>query len=77
MPYYKNHRNLEIYFEVINGGENRFPLIFVHGYGSSLNMFHHQIEQLKPYFQLILIDAEGHGKSDKADSEIKGNLLKI
>jgi pimeloyl-ACP methyl ester carboxylesterase len=76
MPYIQNRRRLNIYYEVINAEKQLPPLIFVHGFGSSLSMFARQITALEPYFRLILFDAEGHGKSEKAEEDLQENLVK-
>ena len=47
MPYFVNKNNLEIYYQIFNSHGNEFPVIFVHGYGSSLAMFEQQIPFLE------------------------------
>jgi 3-oxoadipate enol-lactonase len=75
MPFFLNHHNLDIYYEVINNEKDFLPLIFVHGWGSSFSMFQYQISLLRNYYKLILFDAEGHGKSQKPKTDIYENLI--
>lgn len=73
MPYFRNHNNLNLYYEFINGKDqnllDKLPVIFLHGFGSSANFFQEQVRILKKEFRLLLFDAEGHGKSDKNPKE--------
>lgn len=39
-------------------------LTFVHGAGGSSTIWHKQIKDLQPYFNLLLIDLRGHGRSN-------------
>ena len=75
MPYFRDPQNIEIYFEVVNEGENLPPLIFIHGYGSSLSIFGNQVKVLKQYFKILLFDARNHGHSDKIRLDLQENLL--
>ena len=63
MPYAKNG-DINIYYEVEGEGT---PLVLAHGGGDSMSMFRRTgyVEALKDVFKLILIDARGHGQSDK------------
>jgi pimeloyl-ACP methyl ester carboxylesterase len=63
MPYVSNN-GVSIYYEVEGQGP---PLVLAHGIGAS-----HQdwrdvgwVDALKDSYQLILVDARGHGRSDK------------
>ena len=40
-------------------------LTFVHGAGGSSTIWYKQIKELKPYFNLLLIDLRGHGMSNQ------------
>lgn len=40
-------------------------LTFVHGAGGSSTIWYKQVKALKPFFNLLLIDLRGHGKSNK------------
>lgn len=69
MPYaISQHHNqsFKICYEII-GDSNKPPLIFAHGNGNCLDDWKILgfVERLSPYFQLILMDAIGYGKSDK------------
>jgi pimeloyl-ACP methyl ester carboxylesterase len=63
MPYV-NHGALRIHYEVEGTGE---PLVLQHGFILSLKRWYAlgYVDALKPKFRLILIDARGHGESDK------------
>lgn len=73
MPYFRNHNNLNLYYEFLNGKDpylsDKLPVIFLHGFGSSANFFQEQVRVLKKELRLLLFDAEGHGKSDKNPKE--------
>jgi pimeloyl-ACP methyl ester carboxylesterase len=63
MPY-ANNDGVRIYFETIGSGP---PLILHHGYTASGRCWKEEgyVGQLKEEHLLILMDARGHGKSDK------------
>ena len=63
MPYVKN-QGLRLYYQVEGEGP---PLILQHGFGDTLKSWYElgYIEALKDEHRLILIDARGHGASDK------------
>ena len=63
MPYADND-GTRIHYHVEGNGP---PLILQHGFTSSLKNWyaHGYVEPLKAAYQLILIDARGHGESDK------------
>ena len=63
MPY-TNNQNTRIHYQLEGSGP---PLVLQHGYTSSIERWHEcgYVELLKLHFQLILIDARGHGLSDK------------
>jgi len=72
MPYAKSG-DFNIYYEVEGKGE---PITFQHGLTNSLEDWRDfgYVEKLKGDYQLILIDALGHGKSDKPhDSRYYGS----
>jgi len=68
MPYSIN-KGVKIYFETRGDG---IPLVLQHGYTSSLNRWKEcgYVEALKDRFELILIDARGHGLSDKPHRKV-------
>ena len=41
------------------------PLLLIHGLGSSLQDWEHQVDAFADQFQVIALDLRGHGKSDK------------
>lgn len=63
MPYAIN-QGTKIYYEVEGEGP---PIVFVHGAMGNTTMWtgYGYVERLKHQFQVILLDARGHGKSDK------------
>jgi pimeloyl-ACP methyl ester carboxylesterase len=63
MPY-ANNDGIRIYYEIEGSGPS---LVLHHGYTSSLQAWHENgyVAALKDRFRLILIDARGHGRSDK------------
>jgi pimeloyl-ACP methyl ester carboxylesterase len=63
MPYV-NSQGLRIHYQVEGDGP---PLVFQHGFGDSLESRYElgYVDALKDDCQLILIDARGHGTSDK------------
>ena len=63
MPYV-NNQGVRIHYEVDGEGP---PLVLQHGLGGNLGMWHEtgHVKTLKDNYRLILIDARGHGASDK------------
>ncbi len=63
MPFVDNH-GISIRYELIGDGP---PLLMMHGYSGNLQRWKSlgYVESLVEKFQLILIDARGHGQSDK------------
>ena len=63
MPYAKNG-DVNIYYEVEGEGQ---PLVMMHGFTGDLSSWRSEgyVDSLKNECQLILMDARGHGKSDK------------
>ena len=63
MPYAKN-QNFLIHYQIEGEGP---PLVLQHGFSNSLNTWYEcgYVDQLKHDYRLILIDALGHGNSDK------------
>ncbi|HEY96310.1 MAG TPA: alpha/beta fold hydrolase [Dehalococcoidia bacterium] len=59
-----NNDGIKIYYEVEGAGP---PVILHHGFAGSIEDWREfgYVEHLKNDYQLILIDARGHGKSDK------------
>jgi pimeloyl-ACP methyl ester carboxylesterase len=63
MPY-ANNQGIRIHYQVEGVGA---PLVLQHGYSDSVGSWYEQgyVEALQSTHQLILIDARGHGASDK------------
>lgn len=63
MPYSKNG-NINIYYEVVGHGP---PLVMHHGFSRSLEDWKNYgyVDELKNEYKLIMMDARGHGRSDK------------
>jgi pimeloyl-ACP methyl ester carboxylesterase len=76
MPF-ANNQGVRIHYEVEGKGP---PLVLLHGLGGSLEMWREtgHVEALKDDYRLILIDARGHGVSDKPhDPESYGMELMV
>lgn len=56
-------------------GEGEIPIIFLHGYPFSKNMWQAQIEFLKPDYRLIACDIRGFGKSTDEKSALSVDLF--
>jgi pimeloyl-ACP methyl ester carboxylesterase len=63
MPYATNH-GVHIYYQVEGEGP---PLVIQHGMSDSMETWYElgYVATLQPHYRLILIDARGHGHSDK------------
>jgi pimeloyl-ACP methyl ester carboxylesterase len=63
MPYSVN-QGVRIHYRTEGEGQ---PLVLQHGFTDSLGTWYGlgYVEALKPHHRLILIDARGHGGSDK------------
>jgi pimeloyl-ACP methyl ester carboxylesterase len=63
MPYAVN-QGIRIHYQIEGDGE---PLVLQHGFTDSLETWYDlgYVEALRPQYRLILIDARGHGVSDK------------
>jgi pimeloyl-ACP methyl ester carboxylesterase len=63
MPY-ANNQGIHIHYQIEGAGA---PLVLLHGYTDSLESWYEQgyVKALQATCQLILIDARGHGASDK------------
>ena len=63
MPYADN-QGIRVHYKVEGEGP---PLVLQHGSTSSIQAWYQNgyVEPLKPHYQLILVDARGHGASDK------------
>lgn len=61
---YAVNKGVRIHYEVVGSGP---PLILQHGFTQSVKDWYRAgyVDALKPHYQLILVDARGHGESDK------------
>jgi pimeloyl-ACP methyl ester carboxylesterase len=65
---YVNNNGVKIHYEVEGQGP---PLLLMHGFGDSIEAWHQYgyIDALKNDYRIILVDARGHGLSDKPQDE--------
>jgi len=63
MPYVDNN-GIRIHYQVEGEGP---PLVLQHGFTSSMRRWylHGYVDAMKSAYQLVLVDARGHGQSDK------------
>lgn len=76
MPYVNNN-GVNIHYHVEGDGP---PLVLQHGFTSSIRNWYVNgyVEPLKQSYRLILVDARGHGRSDKPhDSAAYDNKLRV
>jgi len=61
---YAVNRGVRIHYQIEGEGQ---PLVLQHGFTDSLETWYElgYVDGLKPHYRLILIDARGHGASDK------------
>jgi pimeloyl-ACP methyl ester carboxylesterase len=62
-----NRDGVDIYYEIHGSGP---PLLLTHGYSSTSEMWHGQIEALSRHHKLVLWDMRGHGRSDYPDDSL-------
>ncbi len=70
MPFVTSEDGVRLHFEV-EGPEDGIPLVLLHGISSNLRRWHEfgYVDRLRDRFRLVLIDARGHGESDKPTAE--------
>lgn len=56
------HEGVKIHFKDI--GEGR-PIVFIHGFGASIDTWRFIVDDLKQDYRLVLVDLKGHGYSDR------------
>ncbi len=56
------NNGIDVFYRV-NGLENGFPLIFVHGLAGDSRFFHNQLKFFRNTHKIIAIDLPGHGRS--------------
>ena len=57
-----DHQGVKIHFEDIGKGR---PLVFIHGFGASLDSWRLMVDSLRDEYRLVLFDLKGHGYSDR------------
>jgi pimeloyl-ACP methyl ester carboxylesterase len=65
MGFELNHivnNGIDVFYRV-NGVENGFPIIFVHGLAGDSRFFHNQLKYFGNSYKTIAIDLPGHGRS--------------
>ncbi|KKK39176.1 hypothetical protein WQ57_05250 [Mesobacillus campisalis] len=62
-----------IHYEVEGEGE---PLVFIHGLGASLSMYHPQVEYFKHKNKVITMDLRGNGESGELTAKVSDVLAK-
>ena len=63
---YYSHNGVKIYFKNVGAGR---PLVFLHGFGASLDTWRFIVEAFKGEYRLVLLDLKGHGFSDRPHDE--------
>lgn len=56
------HDGVKIHFRDIGAGS---PVVFIHGFGASLDTWRHLQDALKEEYRLVFLDLKGHGYSDR------------
>jgi 3-oxoadipate enol-lactonase len=59
---------LKLHYEVF-GPESGIPVVFIHGFPFSSEMWKLQIEALQSTYRVMIYDVRGHGKSDVGDGQ--------
>lgn len=59
---YYLHDGVKIHFKQVGTGR---PVIFLHGFGTSLDTWRFVVETLGDEYRLVLLDLKGHGLSDR------------
>lgn len=59
---YYRHEGINIHLKDVGTGR---PILFLHGFGASLDTWRLIVEDLKKEHRLILVDLKGHGFSDR------------
>ena len=63
-----------LYYKTFVSENNNEWITFIHGAGGSSSIWFKQIKNFKSYFNLLLIDLKGHGKSKNIDLDDDDNL---
>lgn len=63
-----------LYYKDYQLGEDKEWVVFVHGAGGSSSIWYRQIRRFRKYFNVLLVDLRGHGRSkDLLESYVKDN----
>ena len=54
-----------LYYEKIINENTDEWVLFIHGLGGSLKTWKYQIDQFTPYYNVLLVDLDGHGRSSR------------
>ena len=57
--------DIELYYEIHGQG---YPVVFLHGFAGTVNMWQPQVPALSREYQFITYDARGHGQSESPPS---------
>ena len=60
-----NSNGVSLVYEEFGEGE---PLVLLHGLTGNRHMFNDEVQIFKKYFRTIILDARGHGESEKPDA---------
>lgn len=71
MPYFEN-QGAKLYFEENGQGK---PLIFLHGASWDMHQWKRQVEHFSSSYQVITLDARGHGKSSLPPGKVSPNIF--
>ncbi len=69
---YRMINGIKMYYEIYGEGE---PLLLIHGNDGSIQDMKFQIEYFSKYYQVIVADSRGHGKSDKGKQQLNYPLM--
>jgi pimeloyl-ACP methyl ester carboxylesterase len=58
---------VNIHFKDVGAGR---PVVFLHGFGTSLETWRFMVETLEDEYRLVLLDLKGHGLSDRPRDEM-------
>lgn len=59
---YYLHEGVRIHFKDVGKGRT---IVFIHGFGASLDSWRFMVEAFKDEYRLVLLDLKGHGYSDR------------
>ncbi len=62
MSFFYTDDNCKIFYDIKGEGK---PVLLVHGWSGTSELFHNQVKELSKEYQVITYDLRGHGQSDK------------